>query len=371
MERNIVQRLPFYTQRMTEDNWRQEGFPSLAEAESWTMRGCGIASLRMVLEGLGCSCGGQGDMIARGLAAGAYKEGVGWIHWGLAHMAKDYGIFAEARRGQRPEDIQDALEQGFLCIVSVTPFFQYGKERPEGGIYGKGGHLIPVYGYGEDPGGRKTFLLHHPSAFPEKNKADWEVSWEDFAPSFSGNMIVFRKEGRLRQATAADAFTISRIYAQSWKTAFRGQVPDGYLDALPEEHWVPFFEKALTEGSLSAKLIFDGDTAIGAAAYGPARTELPAGGKMAAKAGDYSGFGEIVSLYLLPAYYRKGYGRELLESVRDALLEHYEGVYLWVLRENARARAFYEKLGFVATEDACLCEIDGKTLTDIRYVYHK
>ena len=67
---------------------------------------------------------------------------------------------------------------------------------------------------------------------------------------------------------------------------------------------------------------------------------------MAAKAGDYSGFGEVVSLYLLPAYYRKGYGRELLESVRDALLEHYEGVYLWVLRENARARAFYEKLGF-------------------------
>ena len=36
-----------------------------------------------------------------------------------------------------------------------------------------------------------------------------------------------------------------------------------------------------------------------------------------------------------------------------------------------RARAFYEKLGFVPTEDACLCDIDGKTLTDIRYVYHK
>ena len=66
-----------------------------------------------------------------------------------------------------------------------------------------------------------------------------------------------------------------------------------------------------------------------------------------------------------------GYGRELLESVRDELLENYEGVYLWVLRENMRARAFYEKLGFVPTEDACLCDIDGKTLTDIRYVYHK
>lgn len=191
----VVEKLPFYTQRMTEDNWRQEGFSSLAEAESWTMRGCGIASLRMVLDGLGCACGGQGEMIARGLAAGAYKEGAGWIHWGLAHMAEEYGIFAEARRGQTPEDLKKALKAGFLCIVSITPFFQYGKKRPDGSIYGKGGHLVPVYGYVEEGGGLRAFLLHHPSAFEEKNCMDWEVALEDFAPSFSGNMILFRKEG--------------------------------------------------------------------------------------------------------------------------------------------------------------------------------
>lgn len=110
---------------------------------------------------------------------------------------------------------------------------------------------------------------------------------------------------------------------------------------------------------------------MGAVAYGAARTELPAGGTLVGKGGDYSAFGEVASLYLLPEYYDKGYGRELLESVRDELLGTYEGVYLWVLRENERARAFYEKLGFVPTEDACLCDINGKTLTDIRYVYHK
>ena len=35
--------LPFYTQRMTAENWQEEGFSSLAEAESWSGRGCGIA----------------------------------------------------------------------------------------------------------------------------------------------------------------------------------------------------------------------------------------------------------------------------------------------------------------------------------------
>ena len=137
-------KLPFYTQRMTAENWQAEGFPSLAEAESWSGRGCGIASLRMVLEGFGCVCGGQGEMISKGLAAGAYKEGVGWIHGKLAEMAGDYGIFGEAKRGKTLADLQRDLEKGFVCIVSVTPYFRFGQQKPDGSFYGKGGHLVPV-----------------------------------------------------------------------------------------------------------------------------------------------------------------------------------------------------------------------------------
>lgn len=362
--------LPFHTQRMTADNWQAEGFPSLAEAESWSGRGCGMASLRMILEGFGCACGGQGEMISKGLAAGAYKDGVGWIHGKLAEMAGDYGIFGEAKRGKTLADLQKDLENGFVCMASVTPYFRFGQPKPDGSLYGKGGHLVPVYGCETKDGRAVAFLLHHPSMYAAYNVPHWTVPAAEFEPSFSGNYIRFRKAGILRQAAAADASVMSRIYAASWKVAFRGNVPDGYLDGLSEAHWIPFFEKTLTEGSLSAKLIFDKETAVGAVAYGPARTELPAGGSLAGNGGDYSAFGEVASLYLLPDYYDKGYGRELLESVRDELLEDYEGVYLWVLRENERARAFYEKLGFVSTEDACLCDIDGKTLTDIRYVYH-
>lgn len=363
--------LPFYTQRMTAENWQEEGFSSLAEAESWSGRGCGIASLRMVLDGLGCACGGHWEMISKGLAAGAYKEGVGWIHGKLAEMAGEYGIFGEAKRGKTLADLQKDLENGFVCIASVTPYFRFGQQKPDGSFYGKGGHLVPVYGCETEGGKAAYFLLHHPSMYAEYNVPHWAVAAEEFAPSFSGNYIRFRKAGTLRQAEVSDALVMSRIYAESWKVAFRGNVPDGFLDGLSEDHWVTFFEKALTEGSLSAKLIFDKERAVGAVAYGAARTTLPAGGTLLGKGGDYSAFGEVASLYLLPEYYDKGYGRELLESVRDELLGTYEGVYLWVLRENMRARAFYEKLGFVPTEDACLCDIDGKTLTDIRYVYHK
>lgn len=367
-----VAKLPFYTQRMTAENWQAEGFPSLAEAESWCSRGCGIASLRMVLDGFGCGCGRQWDMIAQGLAKGAYRAGVGWIHWGLAHMAEAYGIFGEAKRGKTVSDLQRDLENGFVCIVSITPNFRFGQKKADGSVYGKGGHLVPVYGYMMQDGAITDFLLHHPSMYQEGNRVDWAVPIQTFSDSFSGNYIRLRKAGTIRQATVADALTISRIYAQSWKSAFRGQVPDTYLDRLPENHWVPFFEKHLSNGSLFAKLIYDcqNQTAIGAVAYGAARQELPAGGQIVGKSLDYSAFGEIASLYLLPQYYAKGYGRELLEAVQQECMQTYAGLYLWVLRENERAKAFYQKLGFCPTEEACLCEIDGKQLTDIRYVYH-
>nr|WP_279610143.1 hypothetical protein [Burkholderia sp. BCC1640] len=42
-------------------------------------------------------------------------------------------------------------------------------------------------------------------------------------------------------------------------------------------------------------------------------------------------------------------------------------VSLWVLVENRRAKAFYEREGFVAERDAKTFEIDGVPIEEIRY----
>lgn len=187
--------IPFYTQRMTAENWETEQFSSLAEAEYWTMRSCGIASLRMVLDGFGKKAERHGPMIEKGVAAGAYKPGVGWIHWGLAKMAQEYGIYGEACRGKTADDLKRELDCGYPCILSVAPSFQGGKPNPhEGGIYGKGGHLVPCFGYETEDGRLTAFLVHHPSAFAEKNKAAWWVPMTAFLASFGGNYIRFSAE---------------------------------------------------------------------------------------------------------------------------------------------------------------------------------
>jgi hypothetical protein len=44
-------------------------------------------------------------------------------------------------------------------------------------------------------------------------------------------------------------------------------------------------------------------------------------------------------------------------------------VFLWVLKDNVRARKFYEKNHFQCNDDEGRFEIMGKDLIDVRYVY--
>lgn len=84
-----------------------------------------------------------------------------------------------------------------------------------------------------------------------------------------------------------------------------------------------------------------------------------------------NGFGEIISLYLLPEYMGKGYGRLLLQTVISELKNMgFHKVFLWVLEENQNARCFYEKCGFVQTKRCLLSNIGGKELKEVQYCYH-
>lgn len=162
----------------------------------------------------------------------------------------------------------------------------------------------------------------------------------------------------VRKATADDVADISRIYALSWKTAYKGMVPQAFLDDLKEDNWMPMFRRYLKDGSICALMICDGEEAVGCTAFGRSRDE---------KLHDW---GEIVSVYLLPDYFGLGHGEALLKGAMDALVQQgYRHIYLWVLRGNDRARRFYEKHGFVCSGDECTVEIMGQSLVDLRYVW--
>jgi ribosomal protein S18 acetylase RimI-like enzyme len=162
----------------------------------------------------------------------------------------------------------------------------------------------------------------------------------------------------IRKADIRDAAEIGRVYTSSWKTAYKGLIPQAYLDGLSEEHWVPSFENWLADRTVTAVVLTEGQKIVGCSAYVEARDEgLP-------------GWGEIISIYLLPDYFGKGYGKKLFRHTLGLMeQEGYRCIYLWVLKGNFRAIRFYEKNGFAFNGDTMQISIMDEPLTDLKYVY--
>jgi GNAT superfamily N-acetyltransferase len=161
----------------------------------------------------------------------------------------------------------------------------------------------------------------------------------------------------VRRAVAADAAAISEIYALSWKTAYRGIVLQPYLDQLKLDFWQSKFQNWINHNEMMANLLCVDSNPVGCVAYCKARDS------------EYSDWGEIVSIYMHPDYFRKGYGKMLMDTaLKNLSLSGYQDCYLWVLDENTSAQQFYKKNGFTGNGDKCTCEIMGKQLTDLRYI---
>lgn len=169
-----------------------EGFRSLSDATFWQERGCGIACLLMILGALRPAAGSPryGDMVYEGLEKNAYCDR-GWIHDGLVRLACDHGVSGEAFRGARAKDVADQIRSNRPCIVSITAAFEGGKTDESGSRVLKGGHLAVVFGYAEESGEVREFLVHHPSSWPRYNWPDRWVDGLSFDRSFSGNFMAF------------------------------------------------------------------------------------------------------------------------------------------------------------------------------------
>lgn len=151
-----------------------------------------------------------------------------------------------------------------------------------------------------------------------------------------------------------DRLAISKVYEESWKYVYKGIVPKEYLDSIQEGAWVSCLD---TEGRYTL-VMTDGQKIVGTSSFCRSRmTEM-------------ANYGEIISIYLLPEYMGKRYGRLLLNAVIHELKNMgFEEIFLWVLEDNHRARKFYEKSGFRKSNQYIEDCIGGKRLKEVQYCY--
>ena len=148
---------------------------------------------------------------------------------------------------------------------------------------------------------------------------------------------------RVRPATPEDAKDIARIHARSWRTAYRGLLPQGYLDAMSPFVLTVRWQKRLRwdsrrpdRGEPDIVVVEHEGQVAGFAELGPCVDDS-----------DLIGFaGEVNMLYVEPDLCGRGLGRHLLEHGLRTLAEReFFWVVIWVLEDNHRARRFYERMG--------------------------
>ncbi len=146
---------------------------------------------------------------------------------------------------------------------------------------------------------------------------------------------------------------IRRIYSESWKHAYRGIVPQEFLDAITEDQC----GRAIGTPGVNTMICIEDGRIIGTCSFCKSRF------------GQYPDSGEVMSIYFLPEYMGKGYGSKLIKAVLDELEKQgFKEVFLWTLEENDHARQFYERNGFSCTGEYLNDNIGGKDLKEVRYV---
>ncbi|MFJ8577628.1 GNAT family N-acetyltransferase [Micromonospora sp. NPDC093277] len=146
----------------------------------------------------------------------------------------------------------------------------------------------------------------------------------------------------IRREEPDDAEAIARVHVHGWQTGYAGIMPDEVLRRLNPAAWA---QRRRDLGTADpehpfATLLAEADGVVaGFTTFGPYRNNQDRG--------DLDDrYGEILAVYVEPAYWGTGTGQELFAAARAGLAERGWAEYrLWVLADNARARRFYERAG--------------------------
>jgi ribosomal protein S18 acetylase RimI-like enzyme len=162
----------------------------------------------------------------------------------------------------------------------------------------------------------------------------------------------------IKRAVEADAPNVAQVHVQAWQAAYRGVVPDAYLDSVSIEKREVVWRESIKRGIPELWVADIHLGIVGWVAFGPSRDSDAE-----------AGAGELEAIYVAPEHWATGIGRALWLVARRRLMElGFSSATLWVLADNARAIRFYRAAGFqpnLASQKEI--SLGGKSLREVRY----
>lgn len=161
----------------------------------------------------------------------------------------------------------------------------------------------------------------------------------------------------IRPMTIADTGTVGEVHVRAWQVAYRGVMPDGYLDELRPQDRADMWRRGIEADWPGQRDVITVDGLVaGFAAYGSERgTEDPT-------------LGELYAINLHPDSWRHGLGRRLLRHATAEMSRiGFTTAVLWVAASNDRARRFYEAEGWRFDGAERAETVDGAPVVEVRY----
>lgn len=183
------------------------------------------------------------------------------------------------------------------------------------------------------------------------------------APSYWANTpMPISEPETIRRASLADAADLASVHVTSWHETYTGMVPATMLSSLSVEGrraiWQQILSASTEPGSTNVYVAQSGRSTVGFGACCSQRTQT-------LRERGYDG--EISAIYVLSGFQRRAIGRRLLFALAsDLLARDFGAASLWVLRDNAVARRFYERYGAQLVAEREDARADG-VLLEVAY----
>ncbi|MCX7749311.1 MAG: GNAT family N-acetyltransferase [Clostridia bacterium] len=137
----------------------------------------------------------------------------------------------------------------------------------------------------------------------------------------------------IRDANHKDLIDIAKVKIDTWRSTYRGLIPDDILDHFEVNDQAEQFGEILKSPQNFLIVAEWEGTIAGLAAGGPERE------------GKYGIDGEVYAIYVLKEYQNTGAGKELMaQSAKKLVNMGFQSMLVWVLEKNPYRR-FYEKIG--------------------------
>jgi GNAT superfamily N-acetyltransferase len=162
----------------------------------------------------------------------------------------------------------------------------------------------------------------------------------------------------IRDATLADAEGIARAHTASWRSSYRGILPEHVLAHIDVDQRAASWRRTLQDRRVKTLVAYDVThrDIVGFCDAGPSR-------------GNSGYAAEVYRIYLEHHAKRYGLGSEMFTQTTGWLrAQNLRSLIIWVLDDNHHARRFYEAMGG-RTAARVASAVSGFPVTELAYVW--